>query len=518
MAKFYENIRLIDFIKLDCQSYFFELSSLPEFCLIFEAADQVAVAVLNLNPQGADMAASNWNIQCDRILGNIASGIFWTIIGAICFVLKVRICKAKSSTDSGNASGQITRRIAFCENGAGYGGAIISLVAFIEKIPAPFEPVIYTTIHSEHYARLTGLGRSRHIHTSRLIDAERLTRLGLPFVSTIDNFFNLLPSALRYGRAFKRDRIDCVYLNNDASCNFAAAIAAHFAGLPLILHARGFNSDTKGNRWVLSKLDHCIPVSHAVKDELLQLGVPREKCTVVPEGLDLSVFRPRLPVASVRQELGLSGDTPVITLVGGLVDWKGQDVMLAAAPFIFHLFPNVVILLVGGAYGRDHQFAETIIQQAASPVMQGRVRWMGERDDVADILACSDVVVHASTKPEPFGRTFLEGMALGKAVIASNEGGPLDVISHGVDGLLIQPRDPIILAHAIVEVLKDRQLMARLGYNAAAKAACYSIENHASRIAAVLNEVLKLQVVQEEGVLQGGIDCAVVKQVRKEAA
>jgi glycosyltransferase involved in cell wall biosynthesis len=212
----------------------------------------------------------------------------------------------------------------------------------------------------------------------------------------------------------------------------------------------------------------------------------------------------------------LDRDAPVVTLVGGLVDWKGQDVMRAAAPLIFRSIPNAVILLVGGAYGKDTKFADLLCEQAASPVVQGRVRLLGERDDVAEILACSDVVVHASTKPEPFGRTFLEGMALGKAVIASNEGGPLDVISNGLDGLLIQPRDPLVLAHAVVGILKDRQLMAKLGYSAAAKAVSYSIESHASQIAAVLCDVLKLRLVSQN-VRQVAIDDGNVEAIQKEA-
>jgi glycosyltransferase involved in cell wall biosynthesis len=467
--------------------------------------------------QGSCMPNIKRQSLVNRVLPSIAWVVFWTVIKGTCSLLKLKNWVSTGGQHTADADDQAGERIGFCENGAGYGGAIISLVAFIDKIPAPFEPIIYTSIHSEHYARLTGLGKARHIRTLRLVDTGRLARLGIPFISTIDNFFNLLPTAARYYRAFKRDKVDCVYLNNDASCNFAAAIAGHLAGLPLILHARGFNSDTKGNRWVLSKLDHCIPVSHAVKDELLHLGVPAEKCTVVPEGLDLSVFHPRSPTESVRRKLGLDRDAYVITLVGGLVDWKGQDVMLAAAPLIFRSLPHAVILLVGGAYGRDNQFADMILKQAASPALQGRVRLLGERDDVAEILACSDVVVHASTKPEPFGRTFLEGMALGKAVIASNEGGPLDVISHGLDGLLIQPRDPLALAHAVVGVLKDRQLMAKLGYNAAAKAVSYSIESHASQISAVLCDVLKLQLVPENA-RQVAVDDGNIETTQKEAA
>jgi glycosyltransferase involved in cell wall biosynthesis len=431
--------------------------------------------------------------MADRMLSTIAWIAFSTVIGTVCFLLKIR-----NSTGSmafrGRASGTPkSSRIGFCENGAGYGGAIISLAAFIENIPSPFEPVIYTTIQSEQYARLGGLCQQRHISEVQLVDTSQLARWGIPFISSLDNVFNLLPTATRYYFAFKRDKVDCVYLNNDASCNFAAAIAATFAGLPLILHARGFNCDTKGNRWVLSKLHHCIAVSNAVKDELLQLGLSQEKCTVVPEGLDLSVFYPKPPNTAVRKELKLENDAPVITLVGGLVDWKGQDVLLDAAPFIFKNFPDAAILLVGGAYGRDRKFADMIIERAACPVMQGRIRVLGEREDVAELLACSNIVVHASTKPEPFGRTFLEGMALGKAVIASNKGGPLDVISHGSDGLLIEPRDPLVLALAITGILDDRQLLAKLGHNAAVTATAYSIESHARKISQVLRNVLRLE-------------------------
>jgi glycosyltransferase involved in cell wall biosynthesis len=292
-------------------------------------------------------------------------------------------------------------------------------------------------------------------------------------------------------------------LNNDASCNFAAAIAAKFARLPLMLHARGFNSDTKGNRWVLSKVDHCIAVSTAVRDELLALGVPPEKCTVVAEGLDLTVFHPRPADNSVREELHLTDQDKVITLVGGLVDWKGQDVLLDAAPFVFQKFPNAMILFVGAAYGKDDHFASLIIERSKAPVMQSRVRMLGARNDVAEILACSDVIVHASTKPEPFGRTFLEGMALGKAVIASNEGGPLDVIADGVDGLLIEPRNPGKLAEAINRLLSDASLSAALGRNAAAKARNYSIEIHADSIVKVLRLISPRQQAAAEPEMSG---------------
>lgn len=376
--------------------------------------------------------------------------------------------------------------IGFCENGAGYGGAIISLATFLEKIPVGFRPHVYTGIGTEEYQELSKLSLWRHMPPVSVIDPAWLKNSGFPCASTVDNVFNVAPYALQFYRAFKHDKIDIVYLNNDPSCNLAAAIAGKLAAIPLILHARGFSADTKGNRWVLSNIRHCIAVSNAVKAQMVELGLLAEKCTVVPEGLNMELFYPRAPSPALRKELGFLGTEPVVTLVGGLIDWKGQDILLEACPMIFEKFPNAQILLVGSAYGKDHCFATMIAQRARAPELSRRVRLLGARKDIPEILSISTVVLHTSTKPEPFGRTFLEGMAMGKPVIASNEGGPPEVIEHEVDGLLLQPRDPQGLADAVNRLLSDSVLADTLGRNAARKARSYSIENHALAISAVL--------------------------------
>lgn len=383
-------------------------------------------------------------------------------------------------------------QVAFCENGAGYGGAVISLAAFLANLPPPFRAHVYTSIGVDPYPKLAQYGAWTHVPPVTLVSPARIHRSGLPFASSIDNALNVLPYAINYYRNFRRNKIDLVYLNNDTSCNMAAALAGKLAGKPLVLHARGFNTDTRGSRWVLANLDHCIAVSHAVRNGLLALGLPPEKCSVVPEGLDLTQFCPRTPALRVKTELGIADGEPVITLVGGLVDWKGQDVLLDAAPAILAQFPNAHILIVGGAYGKDGTFADMVARRAADPSLRSRVRLLGTRPDIPDILSISDIVLHTSTKPEPFGRTFLEGMALGKAVIASNEGGPLDVIEHEVDGLLIPPRQPALLAGAVNRLLGDRAFMSQMAANAANKARLFSIENHTALITAVLRRTLGL--------------------------
>jgi glycosyltransferase involved in cell wall biosynthesis len=380
--------------------------------------------------------------------------------------------------------------VAFCENGAGYGGAIISLAAMLEQLDQRFKPLLYTSLGTEPYRQLERLGRWQQLAPVDLIERRKLQSYRVPFASMIDNLCNLLPYAMKYYWAFKQQRVRIVYLNNDASCNAAAALAARMADLPLVLHARGFHADTRSNRMVLSWLDHCMPVSHAVKRQLLQLGLPEEKCTVVPEGLDLEIFHPREPVAGLREELELPLDSPLITLVGGLIDWKGQDVLLDAAPQIFARHPNARILLVGAAYGRDDSFARQIAQRIASPEMGGRVLLLGGRKDIAELLSISSVVVHASTQPEPFGRTFLEGMALGRPVIASNEGGPLDVITHEHDGLLIAPREPGLLARSVLRILDNPEWAAQMADNGAETARLYSIQQHTDAISTILQRLV----------------------------
>lgn len=381
--------------------------------------------------------------------------------------------------------------VAFCENGAGYGGAIISLAAMLEHLDRNFEPFLYTNLGTEPYRQLARLGRWRQMRPSTLVRQTTLQRFGGPFASMMDNLCNVMPYALRYYRAFRRDRVRIVYLNNDANCNVAAALGARLAGLPIVLHARGFHADTRATRWVLGQLDHCIAVSHAVRKELLGLGLAPEKCTVVAEGLDLAQFHPQVAAPTLRQELGLGENDPVVTLVGGLIDWKGQDVLLDAAPAILAARPDAWILIVGSAYGKDNRFAEDITRRVADPALRGRVRLLGARKDIPQILSISSVVLHASTKPEPFGRTFLEGMALGKPTIASNEGGPLDVIEHEVDGLLIAPRKPEVLAAAIVRLLSDPAFSADLGRKAARRALDFSIERHTEAVGAVLSNTLQ---------------------------
>jgi glycosyltransferase involved in cell wall biosynthesis len=173
----------------------------------------------------------------------------------------------------------------------------------------------------------------------------------------------------------------------------------------------------------------------------------------------------RLPEspADIRAEFGWPDDSLVVTIPGRLESWKGQDVFLRAAAEVATRVPMARFVVLGGAlYGWDQEFAAGLPRLAESLGIADKVAFTGHRDDALAVIAGSDVVAHCSTSPEPFGMVVIEAMALGRPVIASNTGGPPEIIANGETGLLIPPGQPAVLAEAISDLLLDGQRRAAI--------------------------------------------------------
>ena len=134
-----------------------------------------------------------------------------------------------------------------------------------------------------------------------------------------------------------------------------------------------------------------------------------------------------------------SGDLRV-GILGRLDPWKGQHVFLDAFAAAFG-DGGAEAVIVGTKLFGDDGYLEELERQVKALGLEGRVEFRGFRDRVDDELRSLDVLVHASTIPEPFGQVVVEGMAAGLAVVAADAGGPAEVITHGVDGLLYPPGD-----------------------------------------------------------------------------
>jgi glycosyltransferase involved in cell wall biosynthesis len=181
---------------------------------------------------------------------------------------------------------------------------------------------------------------------------------------------------------------------------------------------------------------------------------------------------------------GGSNEPLTVAVVGRLSPWKGQLHALDAFYGVFADGEERLRFVGGPLFGEDDYEAEL---RSRSTVLGKRVSFTGHVKDVGAALEGVHVLVHSSLLAEPFGRSVVEGMGAGLAVVAMNAGGPSEIVTNGVDGLLVPPGDGPALGAALVRLRSDRALRERLGRAGIATAAAYRPERLAERWAAVLD-------------------------------
>jgi glycosyltransferase involved in cell wall biosynthesis len=204
---------------------------------------------------------------------------------------------------------------------------------------------------------------------------------------------------------------------------------------------------------------------------------------VVHYGLEWRRWQPD-PVrrTQMRNAWGLDESVVAIGITGFIDIWKGQDILLKAAARVRPELTNVRYLVIGGprpgvVHARCVAFERSLRESCAAQRLDDVVTFTGHLDLQTGALDALDIVVHASTEPEPFGMVVLEAMAKAKAIIASAEGGPCEILRNGQDGLLITPRSPEALASALIELTHDAQMRERLGSRALQSVrSCFSAE------------------------------------------
>jgi len=181
-------------------------------------------------------------------------------------------------------------------------------------------------------------------------------------------------------------------------------------------------------------------------------------------------------------------DDLVIGMVGRISPWKGQHVFLDA---FARAFPtgSVRAHVVGDALFGEEDYRDALHEQAVRLGIADRVSFRGFRPDVPAELAALDVLVHASVQTEPFGQVVVEGMAAGLAVVASDAGGPAEIISADHDGVLVPPGDIDALATALRALVDDPDRRTELGHRARITAGRYRTDAILPRFTAVYAEI-----------------------------
>lgn len=160
--------------------------------------------------------------------------------------------------------------------------------------------------------------------------------------------------------------------------------------------------------------------------------------------------------ADLEAEFGIPCGTPVVCCIGRLIEIKGQDVLIKATAELSGEFPSLRLLLVGD--GKEQKRLEQLARDCG---MRERTVFAGWRQDALDLAAASSVLAVPS-REEAFGRSVIEGMLAGIPVVAARTGGIPEILTDGVDGLLVEPDDSNALANALRRIFADSGLADRL--------------------------------------------------------
>ena len=278
---------------------------------------------------------------------------------------------------------------------------------------------------------------------------------------------------------------------------WSALLAARRTGARFVTTYHGtYNEGLPGKRLynsVMARGDRVIAISRFIADHVRSRhGVGDDRLRIIPRGVDERIFDPARVaperIAVLRAAWGVPEGRPVVMLPGRVTRWKGQGVLVEA---MARLPGDALALLVGDA-GAKPAFRDELLARIAALGLNDRVRLVGHAQDVPAALLLADVVVHASTDAEAFGRTVIEAQAMARCVVASDLGGPTETVEHGVTGWRVPPGDAQALAVAIGRVLAmPPEVRAEAGARArAAVLAGYTTARMQAATLAVYREVL----------------------------
>jgi glycosyltransferase involved in cell wall biosynthesis len=250
-------------------------------------------------------------------------------------------------------------------------------------------------------------------------------------------------------------------------------------GVPLLWHIHDYVSSrplmAHLMRAYAGRCAAAVANSRSVAGDVRSACGARLRVFPVHNAVDLTRFSPEGPALDLDRLAGLAPPShPVVRigLVATMAQWKGHEVFLRALAMLADA-PHVRGYAIGGALYQTEGSQRDIdeLRRLAERLgLAGRVGFTGFVDDTAAAMRALDVVVHASTQPEPFGLVIAEAMACGRAVVVSRGGGAAEIVTPGEDALVYEMGSVPVLAERMRELARDPVLRSALGASAAQSA------------------------------------------------
>jgi glycosyltransferase involved in cell wall biosynthesis len=275
----------------------------------------------------------------------------------------------------------------------------------------------------------------------------------------------LVAYAGRVARLARTQQIDVIHTNSLKAFVYGA-LAGRLAGVPVIAHLRDDLGQLRAGvagaavRSLVRRLPQAVVGCSSYVLAAARVEPPRSH--VVYSGI---------PHHDVVGRADPRPDPPVVGMVARIAPWKGQHLFLDAAAQVATCRPDVRFRLIGAPMFGEQRYLEELQRRCRAVPLAGRVEFTGLVPDPRPEYDRLTVAVAASVTPEPFGNVIIEAMARGIPVVAPAEGGPAEIVTDGVDGVLVPPRDPAATGAAILELLESPETAAALAERATATAA-----------------------------------------------
>ena len=199
-----------------------------------------------------------------------------------------------------------------------------------------------------------------------------------------------------------------------------------------------------------------IAISDAIKNILIKAGISHKKITLVKSCIDIQRLD-HAEITDIRSEFGIAKDATIIGNVAHMADHKGQIYLIRAAAIVKKKYPDVRFLIVG-----DGELRAELESVARELDLNDNLIFTGFRKDVPSFLAAFDIFAFPSHM-EGLGTSILDAMAFAKPVVSTTAGGIPEIVSDGINGLLVPPKDPEAFTTALIKLIENKELRQRFG-------------------------------------------------------
>ncbi|HWB01462.1 MAG TPA: glycosyltransferase family 4 protein [Verrucomicrobiales bacterium] len=267
-------------------------------------------------------------------------------------------------------------------------------------------------------------------------------------------FKRRLAELRRVAVVMKERHIDVIHTHSSSAHMFGALLS-------LLYHyprvATSHNTFLQPHWWYCDRI--IAPSKATARFQRWVNWVPRRCIDIIPNFINTTRLQAARTRNEVRRELGVEDDTFVIITVGEVFRRKNQELLVRALPSLISSGVKPLVLLIGKQDPAYRQLLDSCIQRLN---VESHVRLMGQRSDIPDLLAASDIFCLPS-RSEVMPIALLESMATGLPCVATNVGGVAELVRHNIDGLITKPGDLTALSNALLKIDRDPSLRATLG-------------------------------------------------------